>query len=70
MSNDKLLLTEEEKEVARQRLSGARQARDNFTIQRNTLIETEAPDDAAYDLRKAGEKGCAACTSDALAFSV
>ena len=57
MNNDKLTLTPEERQEALQGMTFGRSGDADFAMQRNSVLETDEPDDAAYDLKKAQELG-------------
>jgi len=57
VNNDKLTLTPEERQEALQGMTFGRSGDADFAMQRNSVLETDEPDDAAYDLKKAQELG-------------
>ena len=57
MADGNLTLTDEQIRAAREEIERERESRSDFVSRRNELLETDAPDDVAYDLKKSKELG-------------
>ena len=57
MADGDFILSEEDRAKLRERMGQVEDTRRDLTDQRNAIVETDSPDDAAYDLKRSKELG-------------